>query len=107
TRREQQRSFDMDAIQFFLSDTEKIPWRRSPFPGVSQHFLKIGEGAFGVIDVTRVEKGAALPPHRHLVRQRAFFLRGVAETLYGTRIEAGSYCEVPPGVRHGNKAIEE
>jgi quercetin dioxygenase-like cupin family protein len=97
----------MHAVEFFLSNSESVSWRQSPFDGVSQHFLKIGEGAYGVVDVTRIAKGAATPPHRHLVRQRAFFLSGIAETLHGTRIQAGSYCEVPPGERHGNKAIEE
>ena len=94
-------------MQLYLTNLRSSPWINSPFPGVSNKFLRIGENASQVVDLTRIKKGAALPPHRHLVAQRAYFLSGVGESLDGTRIEAGSYGEVPPGVRHGTKAIEE
>jgi quercetin dioxygenase-like cupin family protein len=94
-------------MRFHLTDSKSLPWIESPFPGVSLKVLRVGEDASQVVDLTRIAKGAALPPHRHLVAQRAYFLSGVGQTLDGTTLEAGSYGEVPPGVRHGTKAIEE
>jgi quercetin dioxygenase-like cupin family protein len=91
----------------FLAYSHRLPWNATPFAGVSHKVLRIGEGASGAIDLTRIEKGAALPPHRHLVMQRAFFVSGIGEALDGTKLEAGSYAEVPPGDRHGTRAIEE
>lgn len=93
--------------RFHLADSERIPWSESPFDGVSHKFLKIGEGPSGVIDLTRIAEGAALPPHRHMGAQHSYFLTGLGEALDGTMIKAGSYAEVPAGVRHGTKAIEE
>lgn len=94
-------------MRFHLADSHSLPWRNSPFPGVSHKFLRIRDSDLGVVDLTRIEKGAALPPHRHLVMQRAYFLSGLGEALDGTQIYPGSYAEVPAGARHGTKAIEE
>ncbi len=91
----------------FLSESHNLPWNETPFPGVTDKVLRIREDATGVVELVRIAKGAALPAHRHLVTQSAFFLSGVAESLDGKIIKAGSYAEVPPGERHGTKAIEE
>jgi quercetin dioxygenase-like cupin family protein len=91
----------------FLSESHNMPWKETPFPGVTDKVLRIREDSTGVVELVRIAKGAALPAHRHLVTQSAFFLSGVAESLDGQIINAGSYAEVPPGERHGTKAIEE
>jgi quercetin dioxygenase-like cupin family protein len=100
----------MRVVRTFLADSESLPWNETPFPGISEKILKIsdkvGDGAFGVIDLTRISEGSRLPPHRHLVAQQSYFLEGLGEALDGTMIKAGSYAEVPPGVRHGTKAVE-
>src|SRR5271166_6765940 len=92
-------------MTFLLNDSSSLPWKDSPFPGISHKFLKIGEEA--CVDLTRIAAGAALPPHRHLVRQRSFFVAGVGQALDGTPLPTGSYAEVPPGARHGTRADEE
>jgi quercetin dioxygenase-like cupin family protein len=92
---------------FHLTNSNALSWIKSPFPGVSHKFLRIGDSESGSIDLTLIEKGAALPPHRHLVLQRAYFLSGRGQALDGTVLEAGSYAEVPAGARHGTMAIEE
>jgi quercetin dioxygenase-like cupin family protein len=96
----------MHVSRFHLADSERLSWVESPFSGVSHKILKVGENGFGVVDLTRIDEGAGLPPHRHAVAQRSFFLQGIGEALDGTTITPGSYAEVPPGVRHGTKAVE-
>jgi quercetin dioxygenase-like cupin family protein len=96
----------MHVSRFHLADSERLSWVESPFPGVSHKILKVGDNGFGVVDLTRIDEGAGLPPHRHAVAQRSFFLRGIGEALDGTTITPGSYAEVPPGVRHGTKSVE-
>jgi quercetin dioxygenase-like cupin family protein len=91
----------------FLAESHDLPWAETPFKGVSHKVLRFHEDATGVIELTRIEKGAALPPHRHLVTQAAFFISGVGQALDGATIKAGTYAEVPAGERHGTKAIEE
>jgi quercetin dioxygenase-like cupin family protein len=91
----------------FLKESHHLPWVDTPFAGVSHKVLRIRENASGVIELTRIAKGAALPPHRHLVTQSAYFLSGVGKALDGTILNAGSYAEVPAGERHGTSAIEE
>ena len=92
-------------MTFVLNDSNTVSWKDLPFPGISHKFLKIGEDA--CVDLTRIESGAALPPHRHFVRQRSFFVSGVGRGLDETPLPVGSYAEVPPGARHGTRAIEE
>jgi mannose-6-phosphate isomerase-like protein (cupin superfamily) len=100
----------MRVVRMFLADSEGLPWNETPFPGISEKILKIGDDvgnrALGVIDLTRITEGYSLPPHRHLVAQQSYFLEGLGQALDGTMIKAGSYAEVPPGVRHGTKAVE-
>jgi anti-sigma factor ChrR (cupin superfamily) len=74
-------------------DSKSLPWIESPFPGVSLKVLRVGEDASQVVDLTRITKGAALPPHRHLLAQRAYFLSGIGQTVDGITLEAGSYGE--------------
>lgn len=94
-------------MPFHLAESQDMPWVRSPFPGISHKILRIGGVAERVVELTRIEKGAALPPHRHLIMQHTYFLSGIGQALDGKTLEPGSYAEVPPGVRHGTKAIEE
>jgi quercetin dioxygenase-like cupin family protein len=96
----------MHVSSFHLANSESLSWVESPFAGVSHKMLKVGHHGFGVVDLTRIDEGAGLPPHRHAVAQRSFFLRGIAEALDGTTIMPGSYAEVPPGARHGTKSVE-
>jgi quercetin dioxygenase-like cupin family protein len=96
----------MHIARFYLADSDSREWAETPFPGVHEKILRMGEGGLGVIDLTRITEGAGLPPHRHLVAQQSYFLEGLGQALDGTMIKAGSYAEVPPGVRHGTRAIE-
>src|SRR5262245_57934145 len=91
----------------FLKESQNHPWVATPFPGVSHKVLRVHEDATGVIELVQISKGAALPPHRHLVMQSAFFISGDAQALDGTIIHPGTYAEVPPGERHGTKAIDD
>jgi quercetin dioxygenase-like cupin family protein len=94
-------------MRFHLTESQGMPWLPSPFRGISHKFLRIGGDAERVVELTRIEKGAALPPHRHVIMQHTYFLSGRGEALDGKALEPGSYAEVPPGARHGTKAIEE
>ena len=91
----------------FLVESFNRPWNATPFPGVSNKVLRIFEDGSGVIELVQIAKGAALPPHRHLVRQSAYFISGVGQALDGSIMNAGTYGEVPPGERHGTRAVEE
>ncbi len=94
-------------MRFHLNNSQNVPWTKSRFLGVSHKFLKLTEDAPQVVDLTLIEKGSSLPPHRHLVMQRSYIVSGTGEALDGTRLEAGSYAEVPPGVRHGTTALDD
>jgi quercetin dioxygenase-like cupin family protein len=87
--------------------SETMEWVQSPFPGVSYKFLNADPGGTAVVNLLRMEKGAIVPPHRHSSPQLSYILSGRVKVLDGSYISAGSYVEVPAGVRHGSQAEEE
>ncbi len=91
----------------FLAESHKLAWEATPFAGVTHKVLRVHDDATGVIELVRIAKNHALPPHRHLVMQAAYFMSGVAKAIDGSIINAGTYAEVPPGERHGTTAVEE
>lgn len=91
----------------FSSSADDAGWTPSPFPGVAYNFLKLGGSSPAVVALRRIQAGATMPPHRHPTVERNYLISGRAQLLDGSIIEAGTYLEIAPGVRHGATALEE
>src|SRR5687767_12364988 len=91
----------------FSSSVDDSGWVASPFPGVAYNFLKLGGSNPTVVALRRINAGAVMPPHRHPTFERNYLISGRAQLLDGSIIEAGTYVEIAPGVRHGATALEE
>lgn len=91
----------------FSSTAQNDDWVASPFAGVAYNFLKIGTGNPAVVTLRKVTAGSSMPPHTHPNTERNYLVSGKAQLLDGTIIEAGTYVEIPAGVRHGATAIED
>src|SRR5688572_24284409 len=91
----------------FSSSADESGWVSSPFPGVTYNFLKLAGSNPAVVALRRIQAGAVMPAHRHPTAERNYLISGRAQLLDGTIVEAGTYLEIAPGVRHGATAIEE
>ncbi len=86
-------------------DGESLPWRQSPYPGVTwkklRHDAASGESAV----LLRFAPGAAYGAHRHPEGEEYLVLEGSLEDG-GRRYGPGAYVYHPPDSRHRPRSSE-
>jgi anti-sigma factor ChrR (cupin superfamily) len=80
-------------------DSEALPWRESPYPGVTWKKLYFDPGSGQSAVLLRFAPGARYGAHRHPAGEEYLVLEGSLEDggrTYGT----GTYVRHPPGSGH-------
>lgn len=86
-------------------DVDALPWRETPFPGVSIKVLMEDPETGMMTSLTRLEPGAELPLHEHVGLEQSYVIEGYLVDDEGT-VTAGNYVWRPAGSRHVARAPE-
>lgn len=86
-------------------DSRELPWRPTPYAGVSFKKLEFEPPAGRSTVLLRFEPGARYGAHAHPAGEQYFVLEGSLEDG-GQRWEAGAYVHHPPGSRHAPSSAE-
>jgi quercetin dioxygenase-like cupin family protein len=89
-----------------LGPHEEHPWEPMPWSGVWNKVLFSDPITGFTIELARVEKGAAFPPHYHTTMQTLFLISGRLRSNDRV-IEAGTFNVIPAGELHGPFEAEE
>ena len=87
----------------FLTSSEIV--EREPFPGYKGRFI---HGLQMTIADWTIAEGARFPEHSHPHEQIVHVLDGTFELTVGTEtrvLQPGTAAVIPPGTRHGGRAL--
>jgi anti-sigma factor ChrR (cupin superfamily) len=85
--------------------TDTLPWRESPYPGVSWKKLHHDAGSGDSAVLLRFEPGASYGTHRHPGGEQYLVLEGSLEDG-GRRYGKGTYVRHPPGSVHRPRSAD-
>lgn len=80
-------------------DTASLPWEQTKFPGVEIKTLLLDKKSGLVTVLLRMEPGAQLPDHEHVLIEQTYVIEGRLVCGEG-EITAGNYSWRPAGSRH-------
>ena len=90
---------DLAPLASRLVDVAALPWRDTPYPGVSLKVLMEDEDSGLMTALFRWEPGAVLPLHEHMAIEQTYVLEGAFEDADG-EVRAGDFVWRPAGSRH-------
>ncbi len=82
-----------------IVDVAGLPWRDTPYRGVSIKILLEDEASGLMTALFRWEPGAVLPLHEHTAIEQTYVLAGAFEDADG-EVKAGDFVWRPAGSRH-------
>ena len=82
-----------------IVDVDRLPWRDTPYPGVSIKVLLEDEASGLMTALFHWEPGAVLPLHEHTAIEQTYVLDGAFEDADG-EVKAGDFVWRPTGSRH-------
>ncbi len=82
-----------------IVDVGALPWRDTPYPGVSVKVLLEDEASGLTTALFRWAPGAVLPLHEHTAIEQTYVLEGAFEDADG-EVKAGDFVWRPAGSRH-------
>lgn len=82
-----------------LSTAARLPWKRTPLPGVWTKTLFVDRKRGYRTSLVRLEPGAEYPSHRHADVEELFVLEGEME-IHGHTVGPGGYCRAEPNSVH-------
>ena len=85
-------------------DVDRVPWQKTPFPGVEIKVLMEEPGGV-MTTLTRLAPGAELPMHEHTEIEQSWVLEGRLVDHEG-EVTAGNFVWRPGGSRHTARAPE-
>ncbi len=86
-------------------DSESLPWRPSPYPGVTWKKLRFDSETGESAVLLRFDPGASYGAHVHPEGEEYWVLEGSLEDG-GKRYGAGTYVYHPPGSAHRPTSTE-
>lgn len=95
-----------DFTQKVLIQSEDIPWKASPMPGVDRRMLdRIGDEVARATSIVRYAPGSKFSAHTHTGGEEFIVLEGVFQDEHGD-YPAGTYVRNPPTTSHTPGAEE-
>ena len=80
-------------------DVASIPWEKSTYPGISTKTLVVDRASGALTMLLKMEPGARLPDHEHVLVEQTFVLQGSLVCGEGV-CGAGDFVWRPAGSRH-------
>ena len=80
-------------------DVPDLPWEDTKFPGVKAKTLLVEESSGLLTVLLKMEPGARLPDHEHVLIEQTYVLEGRLVDPDGT-CRAGNFVWRPAGTRH-------
>lgn len=80
-------------------DVHELPWEDTRFPGVKAKTLMIDKASGMLTVLLKMDPGARLPDHEHVLVEQTFVIEGALVDDDGT-CTAGNFVYRPPGTRH-------
>ncbi len=96
---------ELPALASRYVDVDKLPWKRSPFPGIDIKVLMEDPETGLMTTLTRLAPGAVLPMHEHTALEQSWVIQGRLVDDEG-EVTAGNYVWRPTGSRHIARAPE-
>lgn len=95
-----------DFTQRVVVQTNDIPWKASPMPGVDRRMLdRIGDEVARATSIVRYAPGSQFSAHSHTGGEEFIVLEGVFQDEHGD-YPAGTYVRNPPTTSHTPGAAE-
>jgi anti-sigma factor ChrR (cupin superfamily) len=80
-------------------DVHDLPWEKTRYPGVQTKTLLLDKESGLITALLRMEPGAKLPDHEHVMVEQTFVIEGALHDDDGV-CTAGNYVWRPAGSRH-------
>lgn len=90
---------DLEPLDSRFVDVHELPWETTQFPGVHAKTLLVDPHSGCLTALLRMDPGARLPDHEHVLIEQTFVIEGKLVDRDGV-CSAGNFVWRPAGTRH-------